>query len=124
MQINGVNSFSNAQAFRGAEGEGKKVNKKAVIAAGVGAAAVIGATVAAGLRGKKIAGEQASEEAGKGIAKVVKYIQDGAVDIYNKVKNRISETFNSIKNHFGKAAENVEQTANGDLAEGAAKVNE
>ena len=83
MQVNGVNSFSNAQAFRGAEGEGKKINKKA-IAAGVVAAAAVATTVAAGLHGKKIL--NAPDFVGpqeKGLKKAVKCVKIGYGEALN-----------------------------------------
>ncbi len=107
MQVNGVNSFSNAQAFRGAEGEGKKNNKKAAIAAGIGAAAVIGATVAAGLHGKKISEGVEGNVAKKALA----FVKAGAVDIFNKAKGKTLELVDAIKTRLAKATEEVGKEA-------------
>ena len=101
MQVNGVNSFSNAQTFRGEEG--KKINKKA-IAAGVVAAAAVATTVAAGLHGKKIAGEQVTEEAGKGIAKAIKYVKDGFKDAFGVINKHITDIREAIAEKFAKKA--------------------
>lgn len=115
MQVNGVNSFSNAQAFRGEEG--KKINKKA-IAAGVIAAAAVATTVAAGLHGKKIAGEQVTEEAGKGFKKIVNYVKSGYSDAWSKVSAKANEAIDAIKEKFGRRTAEVEDLTE-DLAQGA-----
>lgn len=121
MQVNGVNSFSNAQTFRGEEG--KKINKKA-IAAGVIAAAAVATTVAAGLHGKKIL--NAPDFVGpqeKGLKKAVKCVKIGFGEAWNKVSAKANETIKTIKERFkGKASE--AQAATEDLAEGAAEVAE
>ena len=113
MQVNGVNSFSSAQAFRGEEG--KKINKKA-IAAGVVAAAAVATTVAAGLHGKKIAGEQVTEEAGKGIAKAIKYVKDGFKDAFGVINKHITDIREAIAEKFAKKAPEAEAVAE-DIAE-------
>lgn len=57
MQVNGINSFSGAQAFRGADdSQDKKINKKAIAAVGVAAAAA-GTVAYAAKRGKLVTPE-------------------------------------------------------------------
>lgn len=56
MQVNGINSFSNVQAFRGTEDK-KTIDKKTAAAIGTGvavAAAAVGATAVAASRGKLV----------------------------------------------------------------------
>lgn len=116
MQVNGINSFSNAQAFRGAEeGEGKKINKGAIAAGVIGAAAIAG-TVAAGLHGKKVVNEQIEQgiiaDAGKGFKKVMKYVKDGAWDYCQVIGKQVGDIYESIQKRFkGKGSEGAEQAA-------------
>lgn len=120
MQVNSINSFSNAQAFRGAEeGESKGINKKAVAAGVVGAAAVAG-TVALGLHGKKVA--EVAEDA-KIFKKVGTYIAEGAKDVFGTVRSKAAQAIEFVKGKFHKAekvAEDVAENAEG-VAEAAAK---
>ena len=111
MQVNGINSFSNAQAFRGAEeGEGKKINKGAIAAGVIGAAAIAG-TVAAGLHGKKVFVGPPEAEANK-FKDVVKYVKAGYSDAWAKVRNKGDEILESIQKRFkGKGSEGAEQAA-------------
>ena len=111
MQVNGINSFSNAQAFRGAEeGEGKKINKGAIAAGVIGAAAIAG-TVAAGLHGKKVFVGPPEAEANK-FKDVVKYVKAGYSDAWAKVRNNGHEILESIQKRFkGKGSEGAEQAA-------------
>lgn len=111
MQVNGINSFSNAQAFRGAEeGEGKKINKGAIAAGVIGAAAIAG-TVAAGLHGKKVFVGPPEAEANK-FKDVVKYVKAGYSDAWAKVRNKGHEILESIQKRFkGKGSEGAEQAA-------------
>lgn len=123
MQVNGINSFSNAQAFRGAEeGEGKKINKGAIAAGVIGAAAIAG-TVAAGLHGKKVFVGPPEAEANK-FKDVVKYVKAGYSDAWAKVRNKGHEILESIQKRFkGKDSEGVEQAAGeaGEVAQKAAE---
>lgn len=111
MQVNGINSFSNAQAFRGAEeGEGKKINKGAIAAGVIGAAAIAG-TVAAGLHGKKVFVGPPEAEANK-FKDVVKYVKAGYSDAWAKVRENGHEILESIQKRFkGKGSEGAEQAA-------------
>lgn len=111
MQVNGINSFSNAQAFRGAEeGEGKKINKGAIAAGVIGAAAIAG-TVAAGLHGKKVFVDPPEAEANK-FKDVVKYVKAGYSDAWAKVRENGHEILESIQKRFkGKGSEGAEQAA-------------
>ena len=111
MQVNGINSSSNAQAFRGAEeGEGKKINKGAIAAGVIGAAAIAG-TVAAGLHGKKVFVGPPEAEANK-FKDVVKYVKAGYSDAWAKVRNKGHEILESIQKRFkGKGSEGAEQAA-------------
>ena len=111
MQVNGINSFSNAQAFRGAEeGEGKKINKGAIAAGVIGAAAIAG-TVAAGLHGKKVFVGPPEAEANK-FKDVVKYVKTGYSDVWAKVRENGHEILESIQKRFkGKGSEGAEQAA-------------
>ena len=111
MQVNGINSFSNAQAFRGAEeGEGKKINKGAIAAGVIGAAAIAG-TVAAGLHGKKVFVGPPEAEANK-FKDVVKYVKAGYSDAWAKVREKGHEILESIQKRFkGKGSEGAEQAA-------------
>lgn len=111
MQVNGINSFSNAQAFRGAEeGEGKKINKGAIAAGVIGAAAIAG-TVAAGLHGKKVFVGPPEAEANK-FKDVVKYVKAGYSDAWAKVRSNGQEILESIQKRFkGKDSEGAEQAA-------------
>ena len=111
MLVNGINSFSNAQAFRGAEeGEGKKINKGAIAAGVIGAAAIAG-TVAAGLHGKKVFVGPPEAEANK-FKDVVKYVKAGYSDAWAKVRENGHEILESIQKRFkGKGSEGAEQAA-------------
>ena len=111
MQVNGINSFSNAQAFRGAEeGEGKKINKGAIAAGVIGAAAIAG-TVAAGLHGKKVFVGPPEAEANK-FKDVVKYVKAGYSDAWAKVRENGHEILESIQKRFkGKGSAGAEQAA-------------
>ena len=114
MQVNGINSFSNAQAFRGAEeGEGKKINKGAIAAGVIGAAAIAG-TVAAGLHGKKVLniGPDFVGPREKGYKEVAKCIKTGYSDVWAKVRENGHEILESIQKRFkGKGSEGAEQAA-------------
>lgn len=89
MQVNGINSYTNVQAFRGTksatgeENTEKKVNKKAVagIAAGTIGAAALGVSILAYAKGRKLNGADGKifqnvadgfKEIGKSIAKIFK----------------------------------------------------
>ena len=99
-----INSISAAQSFKGAEG-GKKINKKAAIAAGVAGAAVVAGVVVAGLHGKKIAGEQIGEEATKGLKAIFNYVKDGAVDLIGVARKHAVDIIDTVKNKFSKGTE-------------------
>ena len=104
MQVNGINSHSAPKmAFKGEGAEEKKgINKKAAIAAGVGAAAVAAGTIALGIHGKKIAGADVDA---KGIKKAFAFVKTGAEDVYNAVKKFASDTIENIKEKTRKPEE-------------------
>lgn len=108
MQVNSVNSFSNAQAFRGAEGEGKKINKGAV-AAGVVAAAAVATTVAAGLHGKKVfVGPPEANKAKNALT----YVRTGFKDALGVINKHIASIRETIAEKFAKKAPEATELPN------------
>ena len=110
MQVNGINSYSAPKmAFKGEGAEEKKgINKKAAIAAGVGAAAVIGATVAAGLHGKKVfVGPPEANKAKNALA----YIITGFKDALGVINKHVVDIRESIAEKFAKKAPEAEKAA-------------
>lgn len=114
MQVNGINSYSAPKmAFKGEGAEEKKgINKKAAIAAGVGAAAVIGATVAAGLRGKSVLNNPdfiGPQE--KGIKKAIKCVKLGFGEAIETITKKGNELIEQVKDKFAKKAPEAEKAA-------------
>ena len=105
MQVNGINSYSAPKmAFKGeGVGEKKGINKKAAIAAGVGAAAVaVGTTIYAFKKGKTVNGAD---------GKLFKNIATGFQEIGKSIKKGIGKIFNKQTKETAKAEETLIQNA-------------
>ena len=96
MQVNGINSYSAPKmAFKGeGVGEKKGINKKAAIAAGVGAAAVAaGTTIYAFKKGKTVNGADGKllENLKTGFQEIGRTIKKGIDKIFKKEDTKAEE---------------------------------
>lgn len=98
MQVNGINSFSNVQAFRGAEDK-KTIDKKTAAAIGAGAAvaaAAVGATAVAASRGKLV-----TDDGAKFFTKVKEgfktFAGEGRKNYLEKVQTKLQDLLDNGK---------------------------
>ena len=98
MQVNGINSFSNVQAFRGTEDK-KTIDKKTAAAIGTGvavAAAAVGATAVAASRGKLV-----TDDGAKFFTKVKEgfktFAGEGRKNYLEKVQTKLQDLLDNGK---------------------------
>ena len=93
MQVNGINSFSNVQAFRGTEDK-KTIDKKT--AAAIGAGAAVGATAVAASRGKLV-----TDDGAKFFTKVKEgfktFAGEGRKNYLEKVQTKLQDLLDNGK---------------------------